>query len=263
MPPAMTDAAAPIPVVRRGAGPPVLLVHGAAADRKTWSLAIGSLKERMTALAYDRRIEPAFTTEAHADDAAAILRRELPPGTPALVCGSSYGAVVALELAARAPDLVAGLVLGEPPLPPGPWVPSSPAGFGCAYDHLTATAGGPAAAEMFLRAAIGDDAVDGMPAQFRPIMFATWRQIRADMVALGSYRVDPDRLGTIAAPTLLLTGERSPAFYGAGVDLLETVLPHARRDVVPSGGHAMHFDAHRAWAARVFDFARAIGHLPP
>jgi pimeloyl-ACP methyl ester carboxylesterase len=248
-------------VIRRGAGPPVLLIHGAAADRKTWSLALGTLKEHFTALAYDRRAQPPHTTQAHAADAAAILRRELPASTPALVCGASYGAVIALELAAAAPELVAGLVLGEPPLPPGPTVPSAPPGFGCAFDRLVATAGGPAAAEMFLRAALGDAAFADIPPQFRPVLCATWRQIRADMTALNTYAVDLGRLGAITAPALLLTGARSPAFYGAGVDLLAGVLPRARRDVVPGGGHAMHFDAHRAWAARVIDFARAIGFL--
>jgi pimeloyl-ACP methyl ester carboxylesterase len=255
----MTDA--PIEVRRRGEGPAVLLVHGAAADRRTWMLAGGLLARDLTALAYDRRIAGDLTTEAHADDAIAILRRELSAGARALVAGSSYGAVVSLEIAARAPELVAGLVLGEPPLPAGPTVPSSPPGFGCAFDRLVATAGGPAAAELFLRAVLGDAAFEAIPPFMRTPLCATWRQIRSDMTALGRYRVDPEHLRAIATPSLLLTGARSPVVLQAGTELLAGVLPHARRDVVPGAGHAMHVEAHRPYAERVLAFARAIGHI--
>lgn len=252
---------APIEVRRRGAGPTALLVHGAAADRRTWTLAAGALAGELTTLAYDRRVAGGLTTESHADDAVAILRRELAPGTRALVAGSSYGAVISLEIAARAPELVAGLVLGEPPLPAGPYVPSAPFGFGCAFDRLVATAGGPAAAELFLRAVLGDAAWDAVPPFLRAQLSGTWPQIRADMTSLARYRVDPEHLRAVTTPTLLLTGARSPAFLEAGVELLARVLPDARRDVVPGAGHAMHIEAPRAYAERVRTFARAIRFL--
>ncbi|HUS65978.1 MAG TPA: alpha/beta hydrolase [Kofleriaceae bacterium] len=252
---------APIDVRRRGAGPTALLVHGAAADGRTWTLAAGALAGDLTTLAYDRRVAAGLTTEAHADDAVAILRRELAPGARALVAGSSFGAVVSLEIAARAPELVAGLVLGEPPLPAGPHVPSAPFGFGCAFDRLVATAGGPAAAELFLRSVLGDTAWGAVPPFMRAQLCATWPQIRADMTSLARYRVDPQHLCTVTAPALLLTGSRSPAFLEAGVELLAAVLPAARRDVVPGAGHAMHIEAPRAYAERVRRFARDIGHL--
>jgi pimeloyl-ACP methyl ester carboxylesterase len=61
-----------------------------------------------------------YTIEQHARDVAAAARaRDLPAS---IVVGHSFGAYVAVELAARAPELVAALVLvdgGYPPLPPG------------------------------------------------------------------------------------------------------------------------------------------------
>lgn len=245
-------------VVRRGEGPPLLLIHGTAADWRTWSLALGTLKERFTALAYDRRCD-GRSTEAHAADAAEVARAE--GGAPILICGASYGGVVALELAIRAPELVAGLVLCEPPMPSGPWVPAAPIGFGCAFERLRATAGGPAAAEMFLRSVMGDAAFDAMPEQFKPLLCATYPEIAADMRSLGCYHVDVDRLRRVTAPSLLLSGDRSLPYYRRGLDVLEIALPRARSALVPRAGHAMHVDAHRAFGALVIEFARDIGYV--
>jgi lipase len=61
-----------------------------------------------------------YTIEQHARDVAAAARAlDLPACT---IVGHSFGAYVAVELAARAPELVAALLLvdgGYPPLPPG------------------------------------------------------------------------------------------------------------------------------------------------
>lgn len=61
-----------------------------------------------------------YTIEQHADDVAAAMRARRLAAT--VVVGHSFGAYVAVALAARAPELVASLVLvdgGYPPLPPG------------------------------------------------------------------------------------------------------------------------------------------------
>jgi len=235
-------------------------VHGAAADSATWTLQLHGLDDRFTLLAYDRRVGHGITTEDHAEDAADLLARQS-PGAPALVIASSYGGVIALELACRAPDRVAALVLCEPPLPPGELVPSAPAGYGCHYDRLIATAGGERAAEMFLRSVLGDRAFDAIPGRYRRDLCATWRQIRSDMYSLGSYRVTHARLAAIRHPILLLAGDRSPPFMATCLDALAAILPHARRATIPRAGHAMHIDNQRAFRAAVLAFATAA--LPP
>jgi pimeloyl-ACP methyl ester carboxylesterase len=70
-------------------------------------------------IAYDRRSfgtarasRPANLT-THATDTAAVIHAT---GAPATLIGWSIGAVIALETAATAPDLVDQLVLIEPPL---------------------------------------------------------------------------------------------------------------------------------------------------
>ena len=245
--------------MRRGSGRPALLVHGAAADHATWTLQLHSLDDAFDLVAYDRRVGQRITTEDHADDAAALVAREF-GGARALVIASSYGGVIALELACRAPEAVAALVLCEPPLPSGEHVPSAPAGYGCHYDRLTATAGGERAAEMFLRSVLGDRAFEAIPGRYRRDLCATWRQIRSDMFSLGSYRTDHARIGAIPHPVLLLSGDRSPPYLTTCVVALAAILPRARCSVIPQAGHAMHIDNHRAFRDAVLAFARA---LPP
>jgi pimeloyl-ACP methyl ester carboxylesterase len=260
-------------VLRRGEGPPMLLIHGGGADRTTWTIQLArppdGLAGSFTLIAYDRRgaasapLPPGLvpTTELHAADAAAVLEREVAQRR-ALVCGASYGAVVALELAQRAPERVAGLVLCEPPLPAGLLVPAAPFGFGCAFEALAATAGGPRAAEMFFRTVLGDAEFDRLPGRIRRTLLGLSAAIRADMVALERYRHDPERVAAgVRCPALLLTGERSPPMYADPIASLARILPSSRTRVLAGAGHAMHIDAYRAFAREVLAFAGDVGLL--
>src|SRR5262245_27195283 len=74
-------------VVRAGAGPHLLFIHGSATDHRTWSIQLASpLRTQFTLIAYDRRRDA--SVEAHADDAANLLAAE--PGR-GVVIGSSFG----------------------------------------------------------------------------------------------------------------------------------------------------------------------------
>ena len=100
-----------------GCGPPVLLLHGwvISADLNWWQV-YEPLARRGPVVAPDHRghgrglrTEEAFSLEAAADDAAALLRH-LGTG-PAVVCGYSMGGSIALTVWRRHPELVSGLVL--------------------------------------------------------------------------------------------------------------------------------------------------------
>lgn len=255
---------ADLKVVRRAAGAPALLVHGSAADHTTWMAQLVRPPPGLALVAYDRRgsasapFPPGVvpTTAQHVADAAALIRRETVG--PALVIGSSYGGVIALELARRAPGRVAGLIVCEPPLPPADLVPGAPAGFGCAFDRLAATAGGEAAGEMFVRAVLGDAGFEALAERVRGAVRGMWRSIRADMIALARTRIDYAELRAVTCPVLLLSGARSPAYYSAPLDALERALPDARRAVIPDAGHAMQIENHRAFNQLVADFAAEL-----
>lgn len=105
--------------VLRGSGPLLLLIAGGHGDAtKSEALAV-HLADAYTVLTYDRRglsgsstDDPARTIATHADDAAGLLAAVT--SGPAHVYGTSLGALIALDLAARYPDLVGTVVAHEP-----------------------------------------------------------------------------------------------------------------------------------------------------
>lgn len=232
-----------------------LLVHGSAADSSTWSIQLASstLRQHLQLWAYDRRgtgASPAWssaeepTVEAHADDAAALARQA---GAPVWAVGSSFGAVIALELARRHPALVAGAVLIEPPMAPSDEARVAPAELLRELDELAQHQGGPAAAARFLRTVLGEPAFSRMPRPYRERSMALWPQIRADSVALAAYRPRYAELSAVSAPVLLLGGERSAPYFRATLDALARALPAARLEVVRGAGHMLHAEAHRTF----------------
>src|SRR4051795_11827052 len=103
-----------------GNGPPVVLVHGMAADRTAWPDVPGAAAR---AIAYDRRgygdsgaPEPyhATTVAEQAEDLAALLHAI--DAAPALAVGADFGALVILDVLVRHRDLLRGAVLIGPPV---------------------------------------------------------------------------------------------------------------------------------------------------
>src|SRR5829696_4622459 len=106
----------PIAYRRSGEGPPLVLVHGAAADRGRWSPVLPALEKRFTVYAIDRRgrggsgDSDGYTMEREAEDVASVVDSI---GEPVNLLGHSYGALLALEAALVAKN-VRKLVLYEP-----------------------------------------------------------------------------------------------------------------------------------------------------
>jgi pimeloyl-ACP methyl ester carboxylesterase len=107
----------------RGEGAPVLLVHETATSSRVWDRVAESIAESGRAIAYDRRGWGGSTTpddyrrttvEEQSEDAAVLL--ESLGASPAVVCGAGLGAVIAIDLLLRRPELVTGAVLIEPPV---------------------------------------------------------------------------------------------------------------------------------------------------
>jgi pimeloyl-ACP methyl ester carboxylesterase len=253
--------ASALQVDRAGAGPRILLIHGSAADRGTWLIQLGSsLREHFTLIAYDRRAD-APTIEAHAADAAALLSAE--PGR-AIVVGSSFGGVIALELARSHAPLLAGAVMIEPPIAASDARPAVSQPFLDAFDRRLAEGGGPAAAELFLRTVLGDAAFERMPRMFQVRAMTKFAEIRADSVALHAYRPRYAELARITTPVLLLGGERSSPTFRPTLEALQRTSGNASTEIIASAGHMLHAEAHRTFHDHVTAFARqAFGELAP
>lgn len=107
---------------KQGKGPALLLIPGAGGDAGFFSGLAEELSEAFTVIRYDRRGNSRSTGRRDApmkmadqsNDARALI--ENLAGGKALVFGNSGGAIVGLDLAARHPDVVAGLIAHEPPV---------------------------------------------------------------------------------------------------------------------------------------------------
>lgn len=103
---------------RLGAGPPVVLVSSAVADRADARRLARHLSHEFTVLNYDRRGRgrstdtPPYSVDREVEDIAALIEAV---GGRASLFGSSSGAVLALEAATRLGTKVDRLVLFEPP----------------------------------------------------------------------------------------------------------------------------------------------------
>lgn len=107
----------------RGSGPVLLMIPGGPTDAFVFTDLAGFLTDRYTIVTYDPRGNSRSVldgppgdvpVEVHADDAARLLAAM--GSAPAYVLGSSGGAVIGLELAARYPEQVQTLVAHEPPV---------------------------------------------------------------------------------------------------------------------------------------------------
>src|SRR6476619_630035 len=101
---------------RIGEGPPLVFVHGAAADGRWWQPQLAALADEFTVVAWDEpgagrssEVPADFGLADYANCLAALIDA-LDLG-PAHVVGHSWGGTVALELYRRHPELGATLIL--------------------------------------------------------------------------------------------------------------------------------------------------------
>lgn len=231
---------------RSGAGPPLLLVHGATADHTTtWRFVLAELERTFTVHAMDRRgrggsgDSAAYELGREAEDVAAIVDSI---GVPVDVVGHSYGALCALEAALLTAN-VRRLVLYE-------GVPLRGADLyepGIAHRLEVLLEAGDVEGMLvtLLR-----DVVEASPADIETLRSQpdAWaarlrnaptmpRELNAEQ----EYAFESGRFGTMRAPTLLLVGEHSPPREMQSATAVAAALPDARVAVLAGQAHvAMH-----------------------
>jgi pimeloyl-ACP methyl ester carboxylesterase len=229
-----------------GSGDPVVLVHGLGYARWGWDPVVEPLAERFQLILFDNRgigdsEVPAgpYTAAAMSEDVAAVL--DTVGLERAHVVGTSLGGMVAQELAIRRPERVERLALLSPA-----GVPSRGGLLGHVVPLLaTLRATGPA-----LAAALARDAAAAGPASLlRGARYAVRTDLRRE-------------LNAVAAPTLLLWGERD---HVVPVSLAEEwcrELGTARVLVLPGAGHVPMFDAPSEVAEALLRFLEEVEDEP-
>ena len=231
----------PIAYWRSGDGPPLLLVHGAAADHGRWRPVLPALEARFAVHALDRRGRggsgdaATYAVEREFADVAAVIDAL---GAPVNVLGHSYGALCALEAALLTRN-VRRLVLYEPPLAVAG--PIYPAGVVERLEALLAAGDRDGVVATTMREVAGlpaatVDHLRTLPAWQARVAAA--HTIPRELRATDAYRFDPARFRGMDTPTLLLLGGESPAVFGAAAHVVAAALPDVRLVVLPGQGHA-------------------------
>ena len=238
-----------------GDGPPLVLIHGTQPDADVWGPTFSALAQQHRVIAYDRRgfsrsaHAPATDYRTHAADAAALIERL--GAAPAAVLGWSWGGIVALELAAQRPELVANLVLVEPALHlkkhPTPGVL-----WAVLRTQLARRLRGDvAAAETFLnwacRRTSGGSAVQDYPDALRQAIRCNAAAIVAEVDAGTGEALTEARIAAIACPVTVVVGELSDPALRRAAERVARLLPQAHVARVPRAGHAVHFDQPEAF----------------
>ncbi|MGK2965922.1 MAG: alpha/beta fold hydrolase [Tepidiformaceae bacterium] len=206
----------------RGAGPPLLFICGAFADVSHFARVAELLADNFTTITYDRRgnsrsggLRPGVPTgpDEQADDAMALLRTlDL---APAHIYGNSSGAIMALNLVLRHPDVVRAAILHEPPLNAGMERPEEVEAFlGNIVETGMAAGGESAAAEAFLRFAIGDTNWEalGREGQDRARSNATVF-LGSELGNFESYSPGTAALKAVSRPVTVVVSDDGPPFF--------------------------------------------------
>jgi pimeloyl-ACP methyl ester carboxylesterase len=233
-------------------GAPVLLLHGIQSGPSTW----WRVGPDLATLGFDvvsRTVPGNAGTPVPEEGSLASLAAAVVPAVPAVVVGHSLGGLVALELAARHPELVLALVLEDPPSRST----NDPAEIAQeVVDDAAAARSDPAAVRAELLAANPLWAV--IDAEHAVANRAT---IDADHAVDPLLRADWD-LGAMAAavtaPITLLAA--TPGGSALGGPERDALIAASVRSVVVESGHGIHRDRPGVWVAVVADAAtRAFG----
>jgi pimeloyl-ACP methyl ester carboxylesterase len=246
---------------RVGEGPPLVFVHGAADDSRTWRPQLADLADEFTVVAWDEPgagqssdDSPDFGLPDYAHCLAALI--EAVALGPAHVAGLSWGGTVVLELYRHHPELVATLILVDTY---AGWKGSLP------EEEVRARVAG--AREMLAGAPEEfDPTLPGLfagepPAEFVPLLEEMAAAVRPEhmgrVLHVMSEADQRDVLPRIAVPTLLIWGEldgRSPLGVARQ---FERAIPDTKLVVIPDAGHVSNLEQPERFNRAVREFCRA------
>lgn len=237
--------------------PAILLIHGSVVTRKMWLPQLRGLSNTFHVIAPDlpghgALADVPFTFPVAAQTLADVIRHEA--NGRALVAGLSLGGYIAIELARRSPDLVAGLVLSGCSL--------NFDGFLGSYLKF--------ASRLMQRGWIklGREKSEARVRRMFPPALAdvAEEQIRAgvypDALAPSNMEMAHKDFSAMLAeypgPSLILNGERDAATRKGEMKFLAAAR-HGRVQTIADAGHACNLDQPEKYNQAVREFAKSIG----
>lgn len=235
--------------------PTIVLLHGTRLSGASWAPQIAALGEEFHVLAPDLPGHgsaggQAFTLAGAADRVADLIRAEAHGGRAILV-GLSLGGYVAMDVAARHPELVRGLAISGATAEPVGTRSAAYRGLALAFRQIPAPLLDRVNRRFFAWR---------FPAEIaEPILAAGFAFGAGDVAlrALVGERFRP-RLAAYPGPSLLINGELD-LFFRPPERSFAAVAADPRRVVIRRATHLANLDQPAAFSAAVRRFARSIG----
>ena len=242
-----------------GDGEPLVIVHGGWTDHTAFDAVAEPLARSFTVIRYDRRGHSRSEYGGPAprrrdEDDLAELIDVLGLGAVHLL-GTSYGACIALGLAARRPGLVRTVIAHEPPVLGLVPDPDATALIARVQEQI---AGGDVAGgtrRFFEEGVLGPGAWERLPEGLRLAAMGnaqTFVDLREDP---DWATLDVDALGRLHRPALITTGETSPSWLRDGPRAVAGAADIATLTIA-GAGHSPHLTHPDALVAVVEAFAR-------
>jgi pimeloyl-ACP methyl ester carboxylesterase len=243
-----------------GKGDPIVFVHGAFGDYRTWEAQMDTFAQHHRVISYSRRLSypnnqiandsTDVTTTAHAKDLAELLKAlNL---RPVHLVGHSGGGSIALFNTIKHPELVRSLILAEAVvqsllknIPHGDSVlnnlyiktikPATEA-FKSNNDEKGVSA--------FINGVMGDSLYfNNLSQQMQENMVTNIPEVKHNLLyGSPSPQVTCDDLSKVKVPVLLLTGGKSISFFSLMNDELYRCLSNRERATIINAAHGLEYE---------------------
>ncbi|MGZ5135224.1 MAG: alpha/beta fold hydrolase [Flavitalea sp.] len=244
-----------------GKGDPVVFVHGAVGDYRTWGAQMDEFAKNHRVISYSRRFaypnqqtindSAHLTVSSHSKDLAEFLK-SLNLGKVHLV-GHSFGASTALLTVLDHPELVHSLTLGEA------FVPSlllnEPGGDTVLNNFVTKTFmpvvdafknnNDEKAVNALITGVMGDSLYFArMPQNYQEIMMSNIPELKGITARQDIFTpVSCVDLKKITAPVLLLKGDKSPVIFSLMINELNRCLSNREIATLTNTSHGLEYES--------------------
>ena len=255
-----------------GKGDPVVFVHGAVGDYRTFGKQMDEFTKSHRVSAYSRRFaypnqqtindSTRLSAVSHASDLAELLKA-LKLG-PANLYGHSYGADIALLTAIDHPELVSSLILGEPFI--SSLMQQVPGGDTVLNNFFTAAFVPVVEAfknnkneegvKALINGVMGDSLYyDRLSQKDRDIMMANFPEAKGILLGKDNFPlVVCDDVKKIKAPVLLLKGDKSPAIFSVMIEELNRCLSNREVATLTNTSHGLEYESPAEFNKTVLGF---------
>lgn len=248
-----------------GSGAVVILVAAALADRGGTKRLAKHLSEHFTVINYDRRgrgesgdTQP-YDSKREVEDIEALIDAS---GGAAFVFGSSSGSVLALDAASKLGSKVSKLFMYEPPFIIDGSRPPVSDDLSKQITELVSAGRRNDAVKLFFTKGMG---IPPFAVTLMRLLMPGWSKMAGmaqtlpyDLTILegtqGGKPLPANRWTSNTAPTLVMVGSRSEAFFHSGAKAFTGLLPNAKYRSLNGGNHGSVLLSSKAIATEVEQF---------